>query len=133
MRVRGGALSLVLIAAVCATLAACGGESRTESEPNAAPGPAVAFFMGGIAQIDTTVCAAERERKRGTNVVTVRDHSRHYPKSVVRYGGDHIDDALQIADRLSIDAVTPMDAVTPTLFEGADVAVIIGGDFKCGP
>ncbi len=112
---------LLLMAAIASS--GCGSEAREEAE--------VAFFMGGIAQIDTTVCAADGERRRGTTVVTVRDHERHHPTSVVMYEDGHRAEAEQIAQRLEIDPVTPMDRVTPTLFPDVDVAVIIGGDHRC--
>ena len=129
---RGGPLHragvLIAVAAAATLLGACGDEAG-DGEPDR--GPAVAFFMGGIASIELTECVAQRERRGGTEVVTVRDHSRHYPESVVRYADGHEADARTLAERLSISAVTPMDAVTPTLFDGADVAVIVGADLRC--
>jgi hypothetical protein len=108
---------------IAAIIGACGEDGEPEAK--------VAFFMGGIAQIDTTVCAAERERRGGTNVVTVRDHSRHHPRSVVMFEDGYETEAEGIASRLAISSVTAMDAVTPTLFEEMDVAVIVGADHRC--
>ena len=116
--------ALMLSAVAIGGLTGCGSGDPEEE-------PSVAFYMGGIAQIDSTVCAAETERSEGTNVVTVRDHERHYLSSVVRHEPGQEDEAREIARRLSITQVTPMDPVTPTLFPDVDVAVIIGGDYRC--
>jgi hypothetical protein len=134
---------LTLVAAGSGLLPACGGGD--DGEPPAddrAPGAynlfgtetkgtgtAVAIFIGELGQSDKTVCVADRERRRGTNVITVRDHSRQYDVSVVKYAAGHRQAAEALAARLGIEAVSRMDQVTPTLYPGIEVAAIIAGDY----
>lgn len=117
---------LAAIAACGVLLGGCGGDESDDAEP----APGVAMFIGELGQSNKTVCAADAERERGTNVITVRDHSRQYDVSVVKYADGHQEEAMALAKRLGIRTVNPMDPVTPTLFPGIDVAAIIAGDYR---
>ena len=140
------AVAFAVIAAGCALLPGCGDQGDGSAGaapddagatnvidttgPKGATGPAVVFFMGELGQSDKTVCVADREIAQGTNVIAVRDHSRQYDVSVVKYAEGHREAARELAARLGIDTVAPMDPVTPTLFPVIDVAAIIAGDYR---
>jgi hypothetical protein len=135
-----GLFALVTVGAVL--LQACGaddGGGESTAPPGAGAfnhfgeqqgtGTGVAIFIGELGQSDKTVCVAGQERRRGTNVITVRDHSRQYDVTVVRYAGGYRKQAEALAARRGIEKVSPIDPVTPTLYPGIDVAVIIAGDY----